>query len=82
MNLQGKMSKDRGRDWEGRGSGAYFLKKQSETTFSHLTRAKSLINCSYTVIDFILNKTSNRLGGKQKKVRLAKETKSKFYFND
>ena len=41
---------------------------------SHLTRAKSLINCSCTVIDFILNKTSNYLGERQKEVRLAKET--------
>lgn len=42
-----------------------------------LSRAKSLINCSCTVIDFILNKTSNPLGKKQRKARLAKETEKK-----
>lgn len=65
----------------GHGSGGDRLTLLLEKQMKHLfliqrllSRPKPLINCNCTVIDFILNKTSNPLGEKQKKVRLAKET--------
>lgn len=55
----------------------FLLEEQSEAPFLHLSDfclGLNVINWGCIVIDFILNKTSNPLGEKQRKVRLAKET--------